>query len=311
MINIRNIITFILIVTTIMLVSCAIQEDTSDNTNGGYFGYNTKYKGYTNHAVFRAYKENEKIAKELVNAINKANLIYNMTIVPLIPQLFLDNGTQFIHENGTCTGMEGFREYNTIKTPSNSDNITKFSDIIYNKYCLKKAVSTVPGSVIIDNVTRLKETANFDGNLFNSYYYELLFENGVSVKIQNNHTSWDNMTLHGIIYKNEKCYNTNNTNCPNQDILIRVDMPGNETNFRFDLEAKYTSNNNKTTFKKEIKFFHHEYGYVTADITFLKDNILVSPGDKITMKFKDKNCVFSTDEFNTNEFYCGEYEHKK
>ena len=101
MINIRNIITALLVVSTILLISCS-QGDNSENITGGYFGYNSKYNGYTNHAVFRSYEESEKIAKELVNGINQSNKIYNNTLKALMPQLYLDNGTTYIREEGTC-----------------------------------------------------------------------------------------------------------------------------------------------------------------------------------------------------------------
>lgn len=308
MINIRNIITALLIVSTILLISCS-QGDNSENIAGGYFGYNSKYNGYTNHAVFRSYEESEKIAKELVNGINQSNKIYNNTLKTLMPQLYLDNGTTYIKEEGTCENNKGFREYGTRLSPTTSDNVSITSYIQYKNYCLDNKISTATQNVVVNNATYMKEIANYDGNLYNSYFYELTLENNVNITIQNS-GNYDNLSLNGIIYKNEKCFKTNNIECPNQEILLRMDMPNNETKYRFDLQTATIKNDN--TFKKEkiIRFYHHEYGYVEADITSLK-NETVSNGDKITMKFQNKDCEFSIDEFNSNEFYCGEYGNNK
>ncbi len=308
MINIRNIITALLVVSTILLISCS-QGDNSENITGGYFGYNSKYNGYTNHAVFRSYEESEKIAKELVNGINQSNKIYNNTLKALMPQLYLDNGTTYIREEGTCINNKGFREYGTRLSPATSDNVSITSYIQYKNYCLDNKILTTTQNVVVNNATNMKEIANYDGNLYNSYFYELTLENNVNITIQNG-GNYDNLSLNGIIYKNEKCFKTNNTECPNQEILLRMDMPNNETKYRFDLQTTTIKNDN--TFKKEkiIRFYHHEYGYVEADITFLK-NETISNGDKITMKFQNKDCKFSIDEFKSKEFYCGEYGNNK
>ena len=75
MINIRNIIIALLFTSSIFLISCGAVGDGSESVTG-YFGYNSKYQGYTHHAAFRSYQDAEIMAKALVDGINKGNKIY-------------------------------------------------------------------------------------------------------------------------------------------------------------------------------------------------------------------------------------------
>lgn len=310
MINIRNIIIFLLFSSTVFLISCAAFDDGVVSTNG-YFDYNSKYTGYTHHAAFKSYEDSQIMAKALVDAINKANKIYLRATNAIIPQLFLDNGTTYIQENGTCIQNYGFRNYNTILTPSTSDNITQTSYITYNNYCMLDTLSPAPQrKVVINKTSYLEESAYYDGMQYNIYHYELLADAGLEVKIQETTLNWDNMTINGFFMKDNKCYRTYNQDCVSNYTTIRMDMPGNESNYRFDLYAEEIdqTSNHTQTYKRNIDFYHKDYGYVTADISFLENNLTVADGQKITMKFQDRDCVFSIDEFDTNEFYCGDYE---
>ena len=61
MINIRNIIIALLFTSSIFLISCGAVGDGSESVTG-YFGYNSKYQGYTHHAAFRSYQDAEIMA---------------------------------------------------------------------------------------------------------------------------------------------------------------------------------------------------------------------------------------------------------
>ena len=308
MINTRNIIIALLFSSAIFLISCASIDDGSESTTG-YFGYYSKYQGYTHHAPFRSYQDSEVMAKALVEAINKGNKIYLKATNAIIPQLFLDNGTTYIQENGTCIQNYGYRKYNTTKTPATSDIIPISSIIEYNNYCLLDSLSPSQRQVVINKSLRLDETAYYDGIQYNIYHYELLAENALEVKIQETPMNWDNMTINGLFLKNSKCYAKYNQDCVSDNITISMDMPGNETNNRFDLYAEEVRSNGTIPQKytRNIKFYHKDYGYVLADITFLRNNLNITNGDKITMKFQDKDCTFSIEEFGTSNFNCDDY----
>ena len=61
MINIRNIIIALLFSSTVFLISCGSVGDGTESVTG-YFGYNSKYQGYTHHAAFRSYQDAEIMA---------------------------------------------------------------------------------------------------------------------------------------------------------------------------------------------------------------------------------------------------------
>ena len=254
MINIRNIIIALLFTSSIFLISCGAVGDGSESVTG-YFGYNSKYQGYTHHAAFRSYQDAEIMAKT-------------------------------------------------------SDNRTMTSYITYSNYCLLDTLSPSQYKIIVDKTSRLDEAAYFDGNQYNVYYYELLADTGLELKMQESPMSWDNMTLNGLFLKDSKCYATHNQECVTNNTTISMDMPDNATKYRFDLYAEETRSNGTIpqTYKRSIKFYHADYGYVTADIIFLGNNITVSTGQKITMQFQDKDCKFSIEEFGTNNFNCDDYQ---
>lgn len=309
MINIRNIIIALLFSSTVFLISCGSVGDGTESVTG-YFGYNSKYQGYTHHAAFIGYQDAEIMAKALVDGINKGNKIYLKATNAIMPQLYLDNGTQHIQENGTCIQNYGYRSYNTTRTPTTSDNRTMTSYITYNNYCLLDTLSPSQYKIIVDKTSRLDEAAYFDGNQYNVYYYELLADTGLELKMQESPMSWDNMTLNGLFLKDSKCYANHNQDCVTNNTTISMDMPDNATKYRFDLYAEETRSNGTIpqTYKRSIKFYHADYGYVTADIIFLGNNITVSTGQKITMQFQDKDCKFSIEEFGTNNFNCDDYQ---
>lgn len=309
MINIRNIIIALLFSSTIFLISCGAVGDGSESVTG-YFGYNSRYQGYTNHAVFTSYADAEIIAKALVNAINKGNKIYLKGTNAIIPQLYLDNGTTHIQENGTCIQNYGYREYNTTMVPTTTDNRTMTSYITYSNYCLLDTLSPSQNKIIVNKTSRLDESAYYDGNQYNVYYYKLLADTGLELKIQDTFTEWDNMTINGIFYKENKCIYNFNKECISDNTTISIDMPDNESSYRLDFYAEDVKSNGSipAKYSKSIKFYHTDYGYVTADITFLKNNITIAEGQKITMKFQNKDCIFSIDEFGTTNFNCDDYQ---
>lgn len=308
MINIRNIITALLISSTIFLISCGTAGDGTESTTGD-FGYISRYQGYTHHAVYTGYANAEIVAKALVNAINTGNKIYAKTISAIIPQLYLDNGTTYMQENGTCIQNYGRREYNTTMIPETNIPVYQESYINYNNYCLLDSLSSGSRQVIINKRSYLEETAYFDGLQYNVYHYELLSEEGMEVKIQETASEWDNMTINGLFLKDTKCIQKYNKDCVSDNMTISMDMPGSESSYRFDLYAEEVRRNGSIPEKytRSIKFYHKDFGYVTADIVFLRNNISITDGDIITMKFQDKDCEFSIDEFGTTNFNCGDY----
>ena len=309
MINIRNIIIALLFTSSIFLISCGAVGDGSESVTG-YFGYNSKYQGYTHHAAFRSYQDAEIMAKALVDGINKGNKIYLKATNAIIPQLFLDNGTTYIQENGTCIQNYGFRRYNTTISPSTSDNRTMTSYITYDNYCVLDTLAPLAKKVIVNKTSYLEESAYFDGIQYNIYHYELLADTGLELKIQDSPLNWDNMTINGLFLKDNKCYAQYNQDCVSNYLTIRMDMPNNESSYRFDLyaEEEDQTGNNTQLYNRTINFYHKDYGYVTADISFLENNEQITSGQKITMKFQDKDCIFSIDEFGTTNFNCDDYQ---
>ena len=163
--------------------------------------------------------------------------------------------------------------------------------------------------VIVNKTSYLEESAYFDGIQYNIYHYELLADTGLELKIQDSPLNWDNMTVNGLFLKDNKCYAQYNQDCVSNYLTIRMDMPNNESSYRFDFYAEEDQTGNNTQlYNRTINFYHKDYGYVTVDISFLENNEQITSGQKITMKFQDKDCIFSIDEFGTSNFNCDDYQ---
>ena len=184
------------------------------------------------------------------------------------------------------------------------------SYITYDNYCVLDTLAPLAKKVIVNKTSYLEESAYFDGIQYNIYHYELLADTGLELKIQDSPLNWDNMTINGLFLKDNKCYAQYNQDCVSNYLTIRMDMPNNESSYRFDLyaEEEDQTGNNTQLYNRTINFYHKDYGYVTADISFLENNEQITSGQKITMKFQDKDCIFSIDEFGTTNFNCDDYQ---
>lgn len=306
----KNISILLTIILSSLLISCGEMEETPEDEYNNSFGYHSKYSGKTNHAYFNGYDNAEIMAKKLVEGINQANKIYRNATTALIPELFLEDNIKrkYDYDNGTCPINSGKRKYKTmyISDIPNPDNYTHISNINYLEYCLYNELDPLKKQVIVnkDNI-RLEENYKFDGNNNKILDYKLNVEN-IELKIQENTINWDNMTINGLILRHT-IYPIHTEKVLKDNFTISLDMPRQETQYRFDFYTNIESNSNTTNNHENltIKFYHYDYGYITADVSFLKNNQTVSNGDQITMLFRDNRaCTFSPNEFNTDDFNC-------
>ncbi len=272
------------------------------------FGYDTRYTGLTNQAAYNGYDASETMAEKLVEAIETAIKLYQSSITALIPAIYVDNSTDYIYEdNGTCLQNWGYRSYNSKPLSQISlatgDNYTFTSYINYYNYCRYDTMSTSYRQVLVDyenEASKQEITAIYYGNY--SVYYELEAKD-ISISIKET-TGTERMTIYGLVIK-EAVYTQDNFTASDPDatkeITLRLDMPGDETNYRFDF---YSDNST-------LYFYHYDYGYVVVDVSDFMNYVggEIPEKSKIVMYYQDdKKCQFSKSEFGTSDFNC-DYEY--
>lgn len=291
-----------------MTISCAGGEYSTEYEN--WFGYYSRYKGQTNMAYYNGYTDAEAMAKKVVDGINTAKKLYRTSVNALIPPIFLDNSTTYMyHDNlSTCPASSGYREYNSmpIRSIPNPDNYTFECFINYYNYCLNDNLDSSPRTVTVNyqnTAARQRIWANYRGAVGASkrINYELEAED-INISIREN-TGNDNMTIFGLVIK-DATYSTDNITAEDpfvpKTVTLRLDMPNDEENYRFDF---YSDNGT-------LNFYHYQYGYVTVDISeFLSDTRPIDERTKITMVYQEnRECTFSREEFgNSNWFNCDDY----
>lgn len=295
-----------------MTISCAGGEYSTEYEN--WFGYYSRYKGQTNHAYFNGYTDAEVMAKKVVDGINTAKKLYNTSVSSLIPAIFLDDETyanlDTYHDNlSTCPASTGYRAYNAkrLRDIAYSDNYTFECFINYFNYCLNDFTSTTPRKVTVDyqnTAAKQRIWANYKGASDGTKHlnYELEAKD-INIKINESTGRPDNMTIFGLVIK-DATYSTDNITAEDpfvaKTITLRLDMPKDETNYRFDF---YSDNGT-------LKFYHYKYGYVTVDISdFINSTRPIDKRTKITMVYNEnKKCTFSQEEFgNSKWFNCDDY----
>ena len=274
-----------------------------------WFGYYSRYQGQTNHAYFNGYNDAEVMAKKVVEGINIAKKLYRTSITALIPPIFLDNATTYMsHDNlSVCQTSTGYREYNSqpVRSIPNPDNYTFECFINYFNYCLNDNLESSPRNVIVDYQNRASKQriwANYKGaDGTKRINYELEAKD-INIKISES-TGSDNMTIFGLVIK-DAAYSTDNITAEDpsvpKTVTLRLDMPKDETNYRFDF---YSDNGT-------LNFYHYQYGYVTVDISnFINSTRPVDERTKITMVYQEnRKCTFSQEEFgNSKWFNCDDY----
>ena len=253
-----------------MTISCAGGEYSTEYEN--WFGYYSRYKGQTNMAYYNGYTDAEVMAKKVVDGINTAKKLYRTSVTALIPPIFLDNYTTYMdHDNlSVCPTSTGWREYNSqpIRSIPNPDNYTFECFINYFNYCLNDNLESSP---------KAKD---------------------INIQI-NESTGSDNMTIFGLVIK-DATYSSDNITSEDHSVpktvTLRLDMPKDETNYRFDF---YSDNGT-------LNFYHYQYGYVTVDISeFINSTRPIDNRTKITMVYQEnEKCRFSRSEFGTSDFNC-------
>ena len=290
-----------------MTISCAGGEYSTEYEN--WFGYYSRYKGQTNMAYYNGYTDAEAMAKKVVDGINTAKKLYRTSVNALIPPIFLDNSTTYMyHDNlSTCPASSGYREYNSmpIRSIPNPDNYTFECFINYYNYCLNDNLESSPRNVVIDyqnTASKQRIWANYKGiDGSKRINYELEAKD-INIQI-NESTGSDNMTIFGLVIK-DATYSSDNITSEDHSVpktvTLRLDMPKDETNYRFDF---YSDNGT-------LNFYHYQYGYVTVDISeFINSTRPIDERTKITMVYNEnRKCTFSQEEFgNSNWFNCDDY----
>lgn len=284
-------------------ISCAGGEYGAEYEN--WFGYYSRYKGQTNHAFYNGYTDAETMAKKVVDGINMAKKLYRTSVTALIPPIFLDNNTTYMnHDNlSVCPASTGYREYNSqpIRSIPTPDNYTFECYINYFNYCLNDNLESSPRNVIVNyqnQASKQRIWANYRGaDGAKHINYELEAED-INIKITES-TGSDNMTIFGLVIK-DATYTTDNITLEDpsvpKTVTLRLDMPKEETNYRFDF---YSDNGT-------LNFYHYQYGYVTVDISdFINSTRPIDDRTKITMVYQEnEKCRFSISEFGTSDFNC-------
>lgn len=304
-----------------VLPSCGgsiYDDNNTDLIYGGRFGYYSKYNGASNQAYKGTHARSEEIARELVNAINLSNKIYLYAVEMMIPEFYVDNYTNTEDyyfqgnrkiDNGTCTPTKGTREYYTIQKSMNGyDNLTKKDYIDFMNYCHVNMYSPVERKVIINSRGYLDQNYT-ETNLLTSIYSKFYSQNAdnITVSIQNSTNLWDNFTMTGLVERTKQ-KQAGGYNYTKNITKISMDMPDNPTMYRFDFTADEGSTT--TSPKKTIDFYHRDYGYVTADISFLGNNEELTDKQIIVMYFNsassgDNNtCVFYPAKIGSGNFDC-------
>lgn len=297
---------------SLIFISCGSGGE-YDTEYENWFGYYSRYVGQTNHAYFNGYTDAEVMAKKVVDGINTAKKLYNTSVSSLIPAIFLDDETyanlDTYHDNlSTCPASTGYRAYNAkrLRDIAYSDNYTFECFINYFNYCLNDFTSTTPRKVTVDyqnTAAKQRIWANYKGASDGTKHlnYELEAKD-INIKI-NESTGSDNMTIFGLVIK-DATYSTDNITAEDpfvsKTITLRLDMPKDETNYRFDF---YSDNGT-------LKFYHYKYGYVTVDISdFINSTRPIDERTKITMVYNEnRKCTFSREEFgNSKWFNCDDY----
>lgn len=294
---------------SLIFISCGSGGE-YDTEYENWFGYYSRYVGQTNHAYFNGYTDAEVMAKKVVEGINIAKKLYRTSVTALIPPIFLDNTTTYMeHDNlSVCPASTGYRAYNSqpVRSIPNPDNYTFECFINYYDYCLNDNLDSSPRTVTVDyKNTAVKQRiwANYNGASDGTKHlnYELEAKD-INIKI-NESTGSDNMTIFGLVIK-DATYSTDNITAEDpfasKTITLRLDMPKDETNYRFDF---YSDNGT-------LKFYHYKYGYVTVDISdFINSTRPIDERTKITMVYNEnRKCTFSQEEFgNSKWFNCDNY----
>lgn len=283
------------------VTACSSYDDGAATAEAGDFGYESRYAGYTFHAAFQSDDASQTIASSLVKAVNLGNKIYLNSVKMMLPELFTDNGSIRRTDNGTCTKGAGARSYNTRrKSGINADNVSFTSEVVFDSYCINNPLQPQYRDVMLRNTGELEET--YGENISNVSETYKFYSDNLSVHIQNDGSSWDNVTMNGLVIK-ERTFQINLDNDTLSSTQLSMDMPGFETDYRFDLYS-----NEMPVQSRSIRFFHHSYGYVTADISFLENNETLSSGQWIKMTFQDnKTCSFTPAQIGTKDFNCGRY----
>lgn len=304
----RNSKIFSAVIVLFISISCAGGEYGAEYEN--WFGYYSRYKGQTNHAYYNGYADAEVMAEKVVEGINMAKKLYRTSVNALIPPIFLDNSTTYMyHDNlSTCPASSGYREYNSmpIRSIPNPDNYTFECFINYYNYCLNDNLDSSSRTVTVNyqnTAARQRIWANYRGAVGASkrINYELEAED-INISIRES-TGNDNMTIFGLVIK-DATYSTDNITAEDpfvpKTVTLRLDMPNDEENYRFDF---YSDNGT-------LNFYHYQYGYVTVDISeFLSDTRPIDERTKITMVYQEnRECTFSREEFgNSDWFNCDDY----
>ena len=286
-----------------MTISCAGGEYNTEYEN--WFGYYSRYKGQTNMAYYNGYTDAEVMAKKVVDGINTAKKLYRTSVTALIPPTFLDNYTTYMdHDNlSVCPTSTGWREYNSqpIRSIPNPDNYTFECFINYFNYCLNDNLESSPRKVTVDyqnTASKQRIWANYKGADGSKRINYELEAKDINVQI-NESTGSDNMTIFGLVIK-DATYSSDNITSEDHSVpktvTLRLDMPKDETNYRFDF---YSDNGT-------LNFYHYQYGYVTVDISeFINSTRPIDNRTKITMVYQEnEKCRFSISEFGTSNFNC-------
>ncbi len=291
---------------SLIFISCGSGGE-YDTEYENWFGYYSRYQGQTNHAYFNGYTDAEIMAKKVVDGINMAKKLYNTSISALIPAVFLDDETyanlDTYHDNlSTCPASTGYRAYNAqhLRDVANSDNYTFECFINYFNYCLNDITSTSPRKVTVDyqnTASKQRIWANYNGADNTKHINYELEAKDINIKI-NESTGSDNMTIFGLVIKNAT-YSTDNITAEDpfvpKTITLRLDMPKDEKNYRFDF---YSDNGT-------LNFYHYQYGYVTVDISdFINSTRPIDTRTKITMVYQEnRKCTFSQEEFGNSKWF--------
>lgn len=298
----RNISILLAIIISIPIFSCGDAQMNTEYEN--WFGYYSRYKGQTNHAYYNGYTDAEVMAKKVVEAINLSKKLYRTSVTALIPPIFLDNYKTYMdQDNGTCLTNWGWREYNSqpIRSIPSPENYTFECYINYFNYCRYDTLDSAKRQVVINypnTASKQRIWANYKSDGSTKIVNYELEAKDINITI-NESTGSDNMSIFGLVIK-EASYSTDNLTSEDptvpKKVTLRLDMPKEETQYRFDF---YSDNGT-------LNFYHYQYGYVTVDISeFINSTEPVPETAKITLLYNDnEKCSFASDEFGTSDFNC-------
>lgn len=273
--------------------------DVYDDGTGGAgvyidWGYVSKYRGATHESQAFSMDAKKELATALLKGIDYGNTAFNKSLSSIDTWLLLDNVSypQNVIEKGNCTSKpQGTKEFSTQTFGWGSGY---FRTIVkFNNYCMQglntREVAITNGQAEATEEFVSDNSSGAAGS--KKVYFEMIMDNLTT----NGSNLFGIVSRYSVRSKGSNQNPTiehegNNKDVPSE-VRLGLDMQGTTNIDRFDIYEKPGG-----TMSKYIQYYHHTYGFVTADLAGLATD-KPTQYEKITMKLADnKTCIFTRED---------------